>query len=36
MCTNIYLPVTNKWRWKGIGVGKEEPTKNYVKHACYI
>ena len=27
------ISVTNKWRWKRLGVGKEKPTKNFViKH----
>jgi len=23
--------VITKWRWRGVGVGEEEPTRNYIK-----
>jgi len=25
------LHVITKWRWKGVGVGEEEPTKHYIE-----
>ena len=25
-----------KWRWKGVGVGQEKPTKNYVKLVLHL
>ena len=27
--------VKTKWWWKGVGVGEDEPTKNYIKQATH-